>query len=132
MVVGAPAPIWTVEETTPERPAALKPMVRAPGVPAIARSVNGAAPLARETTLVVPSSVPVPVARTAPTVIPPWATGLPAESCTCTTGCWAKGRPLAPEADGWVSRPSRAAAPGVSTMTAEVSGVRPVDATAIR
>ncbi len=65
--------------------------------------------------------MPPPLAIAAATWTTPPVTGLPAASCTCTTGWVAKGTPLCAEAAGWVVITSCAGAPAVSATTDEVS-----------
>ena len=78
--------------------------------------------------MVVPPSVPPPVAMATETGTPAWATAFPAESRSWITGCWANATPLCAVAEGWVVMPSSAAGPAESSTAAEVSGVRPAPA----
>jgi hypothetical protein len=74
-------------EVAEVKPDAVKLSVRAPSVPVIARVANVATPLASEVAVVVPPSVPPPVAITADTTTPGLLTDAPAASRSCTMGC---------------------------------------------
>ncbi len=129
MVVPEPAPSVTPPEVTRVSPGAVNCSVYVPDGPVIDRLVNVATPLAMVVAVAVPPSVAPagPEAIVTVTSTPPCATEFPAPSRTWTTGCCAKATPLAPAADGWVARPSRAAAPALRAIVPDTTGVRPED-----
>src|SRR3989442_928250 len=62
------------------------------------------------------------------TATPPWLTGLPLASSSCSTGCWANATPLCAALEGDVVKASRPAAPAVPSAV-NVTGlpVSPLD-----
>src|SRR2546428_2264020 len=56
------------------------------------------------------------------TATPPWLTGLPLASSSCSTGCWANATPLCAALEGDVVKASRPAAPAVPSAV-NVTGV---------
>src|ERR1043166_1073484 len=93
----------------------------------MARLVKLAAPDALVVAVSVPPRVAPdgPEARAAVTTIPACATGFPDASRSWSTGCCANAAPLVALAEGCVVIASAAAAPAVSVMELEVTGVRP-------
>ncbi len=96
MVVAGPAVTGKAREVAPLRPAALNPRVRMPVRPTRVRSVKPSDPSAPVLSVVVPVSVPPPLAIEAVTATT-WATGFPYWSATCTAGCGLSGEPLTAE-----------------------------------
>src|SRR5690242_2679804 len=128
--VAAPADTTTVVDVTPVRPVAPKESVRLPTSPVILRFANAAAPVALVVAVRVPPSAGLPVARAAVTTTPLWLTGLPAASCSCTTGCCGKTTSFVTPAEGSVLSPSCTAAPADSVITFAVSGTSVPDVNA--
>ena len=102
-------------DSTPRKPTVVKNSVRMPENPAIARSVNAATP-STVGTVVVPVSVPPPLAMNTETAVPVSSTGLPDASWSRTTGCWAKGIPFSAIADGCVRSASCDGGPAINSI----------------
>ena len=119
--VAAPGMRVIVLEVTPMSEVALKFNSRSPVTPVIDRSVKVATPAALVSTVVVPPSVPPPVAMETVTPTPAWLTALPAASRSWSAGCWAKTTLLAAAADGWLVSERRAAAPTLMAIGFEVA-----------
>ena len=119
--VAGPAVIVIVPEVTLVIPVEAKVSVRGPTVPVIRNPLKIAAPVALVTTVAVPPSVPPPLEMLAVTVTPESATGFPAPSCNCTTGCAAKTALLAAVEDGAVLIAICAAVPDAIAIVADVS-----------
>ncbi len=124
--MAAPGTTVTVLDVAPASEPDVNDSVRPPTVPVIFRSVNTAAPAALVVAVGVPPSVPPPEAIAAVTTVPLVATGLPAASWSCTTGCCGKATSFWTLVEGSVVMTSRPALPAPSVIVPETAGVRPV------
>ena len=125
--VPVPAVTEIVADCTPATPAAAKKSVRGPADPLIDKLENTAKPLASVVAVAGPLSVPPPDWIATPITMPDCDTGFPLASASRTEGCGANGAPLCTGVDGCWTMMICVAAPALSVMAAEVTGVYPAE-----